>query len=157
MIKEFKREPLGQDASVIEIHSEETRSESNVDMREVEKIFASPEKIQDIVDKSKTDATLLSNKTYIEVFKKVIAENKREMASLDEAIKEEKNKIYKKAASKSPAAVDISGSSILKNQYVEVFGKRSNSISFEDYVALLELKKLLEVDEQKGILGVEEI
>lgn len=157
MIKEFKREPLGQDASVIEIHSEETKNESNVDMREVENIFTSPKKIEDIIEKSKTDATLLSNKTYIEVFKKVIAENQKQISLLEESIVEEKNKIYKKVSKQDPVSVDISDSNALKTHYVEVFGKRSKSISFEDYVALLELKKLLEVDEQKGILGVAEI
>lgn len=157
MIKEFKREPLGQDGESIEIGSNYEKSESEVDIREVEKLLVSPEKIQEIVDQAKDDASLLSNKTYVEVFKRVIAENNREMQHLGKDITEEKERTYKRISKSPPPPVDISSSSSLKAQYTEVFGKRSSQISFEDYVALLELKKLLEMQEQEGLLGVERI
>jgi len=157
LIKEFKREPLGKEAESIEIHTDNERKESEVDLREVEEILVSPERIQEIVDLSREDASLFSNKTYSEVFRKVIAENNRQMKSLGKDILEEKANTYKRISKSLPAPVDISSSRSLKAQYTEVFGKRSNSISFEDYAALLELKKLLEINEQEGLLGVEEI
>lgn len=57
--------------------------------------------------------------------------------------------------SKDAFSLNISQNALLQKYCRDIFGGNKQSISFDDYTVLLELKKVLEIEEQKAISEVE--
>ena len=97
------------------------------------------------------------NSKYRKIFNHVIKDNMREFSNIKDLVEKEKDSIYQRVKEKGQPSVDISNKKQMQNYYKDIFGKQSKTISFDDYVALLEMKRLLEIDEQIEIADVEEI
>mgnify|MGYP001420074433 CR=1 FL=1 len=157
MIEEVKKRTLSDEEkfvstrqSVLKEDESEVETISNLDS-----IVEDEEELERIVSIVRNNPSERSNKRYRTIFNKLVERNSEEIVSLKKEVQKEKETIYKKLRSEKVYSASIKDSNSLKTNYIEVFGMKKDSISFEDYVALLELKKLLEIDEQIALSGVE--
>ena len=112
---------------------------------------------ENIVDEVRSDPEKAYNSKYRKIFNHVIKDNMREFSNIKNLVEKEKDSIYQRVKEKGQPSVDISNKKQMQNYYKDIFGKPSKTISFDDYVALLEMKRLLEIDEQIEIADVEEV
>jgi hypothetical protein len=98
------------------------------------------------------------DKNYMKIFKYAADQNLKDFEVVKADIIRQKNNLDKNIKeNKGGFSVNISKRNSLKRNYIEVFGKKSDVITYEDYSTLLELKKLLDIDEQIGLSGFEKI
>lgn len=109
--------------------------------------------VKEIRDNS--DAALDIN--YRKIFLEAERNNAKDLLFLKEEIAGSKDAFVNKISAGKGFNADISKNKDLQEKYSEVFGKKSKVITFEDYNVLLEMKRVLEVEEQIAVNGFEEI
>lgn len=159
MIQEVKKAIINNDDQSIEL-GKKTASNYTLE-KEAEKnedyslIVKSDEKLEEIIQDIRLNPEKKSNERYKSIFNLVMRNNSEEIVTLKKEVAKEKESIYKKLSNEKTYSASIKDSYQLRTNYTEVFGKQRDEISFDDYVALLELKKLLDIDEQIAISRVE--
>ena len=159
MIQEVKKAIINNDDQSIELgkktalnYTLEKEAEKNEDYSLIVK---SDEKLEEIIQDIRLNPEKKSNERYKSIFNLVMRNNSEEIVTLKKEVAKEKESIYKKLSNEKTYSASIKDSYQLRTNYTEVFGKQRDEISFDDYVALLELKKLLDIDEQIAISRVE--
>lgn len=109
--------------------------------------------VKEIRDNS--DAALDVN--YRKIFLEVEKNNAGDILFLKEEIAASKDAFINKISAGKGFNADISRNKDLQEKYSEVFGKQSKVITFEDYNVLLEMKRVLEIEEQLAVNEFEKI
>lgn len=160
MIKEVKRAATSTEERFVKEAQETSKAPEEAKTLDDEQLYAMSKDdavLEAIVNEVRSDANKASDSNYRKIFNHVIKDNMREFSNIRDLVEKEKDSIYKRVKENSTFSVDISKKKEMRNYYKEIFGKRSNQISFDDYVALLEMKRLLEIDEQVEVADVEEV
>lgn len=117
--------------------------------------FAEINNIIDAIRENAEEANKPLNKA---IFKRLSEKNHKDFSSLLKETQQLKNNLYKKVSeSKKGFVLDLSKNSELKEHANNIFGNNKTSISFEDYMTLLELKRTLEIDEIIEVSELEKI
>ena len=159
MIKQVEKSRYAETVSELEQASEASIQEEEKILEEEAKLLSQNDSVlEDIVNEIREDPSKAMHKRNRKIFSYCIESNKAEFSSLKQEVEELKNDLIKNVE-KDPKSfsLNISNKSILKNFYIDVFGQAGNVISFKDYTTLLELKRVLEIDEQISISEVEKV
>ena len=159
MIKQVEKSRYAETVSELEQASEASIQEEEKILEEEAKLLSQNDSVlEDIVNEIREDPSKAMYKRNRKIFSYCIESNKAEFSSLKQEVEELKNDLIKNVE-KDPKSfsLNISNKSILKNFYIDVFGQAGNVISFKDYTTLLELKRVLEIDEQISISEVEKV
>jgi len=160
MIKEVKKASISTEERFVKEAQETKKTSESTKTFDDEQLYAMSKDdavLEAIVNEVRSDVNKASDSNYRKIFNHVIKDNMREFSNIKNLVEKEKDSIYKRVKENSTFSVDISNKKDMRTHYKEIFGKRSNQISFDDYVALLEMKRLLEIDEQVEVADVEEI
>lgn len=134
-----------------------TKYTSSLTDEDISRIANDDIALENIVNQIRETPEKASNPDYKKIFEKVTDNNAAEFSRLKEEVDKEKKRIYEKVKNEKPFSADISNKNSLKRNYVEVFGRKKDFISFEDYMTLLEMKRVIEIDEQKELAELEEV
>ena len=160
MIKEVKKASTSGEEQFVKEAQEAITSNQVEESFDEELLYSMSQNdtvLENIVDEVRSNPEKASNSKYRKIFNHVIKDNMREFSNIKNLIEKEKDSIYQRVKEKGQPSVDISNKKQMQNYYKDIFGKPSKTISFDDYVALLEMKRLLEIDEQIDVADVEEI
>ena len=165
MIDQVKKHKLGEmQEAITQEHSNEAKAEANSEqvnlLTDEEALSLSQDEtvLQNIVFDVRDNPENGLDKNYMKIFKYAADQNLKDFEVVKADIIRQKNNLDKNIKeNKGGFSVNISKGNSLKRNYIEVFGKKSDVITYEDYSTLLELKKLLDIDEQIGLSGFEKI
>ena len=113
--------------------------------------------LENIINDIKENPDAAKDENYKKIFKNLLNDNINNFVTLKKDIEKDKENLGNKIEKGKGFSLDISNKRSLKKAYIDVFGKESNSISFQDYRTLLELKRVLEIDEQIALSELEEV
>ena len=161
MIQEVKKSKLSvEDSFVKQSKDTITENSSNSKAMPDEKLYKMSQDdaiLENIIDEIRADSTKMSDENYRKIFNYVVEENAKEFAEVKELVQKEKDALYNKVKQGQSFSASIKNKSQLRSYYRDVFGKNKTEISFEDYMVLLEMKRVLEIDEQISMAEVEEV
>jgi hypothetical protein len=114
--------------------------------------------INNIIDEIRENPENASKSYKRAVFKKLSEKNHQDFSNLLDETKQLKENLYKKVKeSKKGYILDLTNNSELKEHANNIFGNNKSSITFEDYMTLLELKRTLEIDEMIEVSELEKV
>lgn len=134
---------------------EEAEKETTLSDEEVTELAKDNSVLESIVKEIRENSEAALDKNYRRIFTEATSNNSKDIEFLKEEASAVKQAFVDKINSGKGFDADISKNQDYKEKYIEVFGKRSNIISFRDYNTLLEMKRVLEVEEQLAVNGLE--
>ena len=160
MISEVKKAALKKDEEAREQKYEQKKHKENgeaVDLitdEEAMSLAKDDATLERIILEIREDSEVSHDPNYKKIYSFLAQENLNNFIEVKKGISEEKASIVERVRKgQHKHSADISRKHSLKRNYNEVFGKNSTTISYEDYLTLLEMKKLLDVDEQIELSG----
>ena len=164
MIEQVKKHKIGEDqSSITQEHNSRNKEADSLQSNlltdeEAFELSKDDSVLQDIIYDVRENPEAALDKNYMKIFKYAAEQNLKDFQLVKEDISRDKNNLDKNIKeNKGGFSVDISKKHFLKKNFIEVFGRKSNVITYDDYSTLLELKKLLDIDEQIGLSGFEKI
>lgn len=162
MIKEVKKAKLNNEELFLKeaLNKQKSSKAEDVSTLSDEQLYAMSQDdqvLESIIEEIRFDSSKASDSNYRKIFNYVIEDNIKEFSALKDLIKKQKDIIYNRVNKKDSFQADINNNSKMKTYYKNVFGRNSKTISFEDYVVLLEMKRVIEIDEQVELADVEEV
>ena len=161
MIKKVSKSRLNVEEEYIKESrlTKEAKSESVklLSEEEISKLAKDDNVLENIIREIRNDSEAALDPNYRKIFLEAEKNNSKDILFLKQEIASSKEAFVNKIASGKGFDADISKDKNAQNKYVEIFGKRSKVISFQDYNTLLEMKQILEVKEQVAINGLEKI
>ena len=109
--------------------------------------------IEDLLEEAKTNPFRIFSKEEIMSINKSLDVKRQEITDTVRLIRSER-KFYSDVIRKSNKSfdLDISKNSEMKRLMRFVFGKETNTLTYEDYLTLLEMKRIMDVKEKKDLL-----
>lgn len=108
---------------------------------------------EDIVEQSRSNPDFKLSKEQAELLKNKITSLRQEVPVVEQELREFREDIDSYIRSKKDAfSLNIRNKNALEAAALEVFREEKTSISYEDYTVLLEMKKLLDIDETFDLL-----
>lgn len=162
MIKEVEKIKLEEDNPSLDPAQKKEQAvkeaESNLTDLEAATIAKQDYILENIINDIRENPDAAHDENYKKIFKNVMQNNIKDFAEVKKEISDEKQRLINKVNKNNKSFTsDISKKKTLQKSYIEVFNKKSDKITFEDYVILLEMKRILEIDEQIGVSNLEEI
>lgn len=162
MIKEVEKIKLEEDNPSLDPAQKKEQAvkeaESNLTDLEAAAIAKQDYILENIINDIRENPDAAHDENYKKIFKNVMQNNIKDFAEVKKEISDEKQRLINKVNKNNKSFTsDISKKKTLQKSYIEVFNKKSDKITFEDYVILLEMKRILEIDEQIGVSNLEEI
>lgn len=162
MIKEVEKIKLEENNSGLDPAQKKEEfvreAESNLTDIEAEAMAKQDYILENIIDDIKENPEAAHDENYKKIFKNVMQNNIKDFAEVKKEISDEKQRLINKVNKGNKGfSADISKKRALQKAYIEVFNKKSDKITFADYTVLLEMKRILDVDEQVGISDLEEV
>ena len=116
------------------------------------------EQLNNIIDEIRENPENASKPYNRAVFKQLSEKNQKDFSILLNETKAIKDSLYKKVSNSNKGYIlDIKNNSELKVHANNIFGNNKTSITFEDYMTLLELKRTLEIDEMIEVSELEKL
>lgn len=110
-----------------------------------------------LLKKARENPTVPFTKDEAAIISKKLEENKREARKILNQVKELKDYHYDKASkAEDKYALDISKNTNLKRSANRIFGGNKKTITYEDYAALVEMKKQIQLNESVDLLSGED-
>lgn len=162
MIKEVEKIKLEEDNPSLDPARKKEQvikeAESNLTDLEAAAIAKQDYILENIINDIRENPDAAHDENYKKIFKNVMQNNIKDFAEVKKEISDEKQRLINKVNKNNKSFTsDISKKKTLQKSYIEVFNKKSDKITFGDYVILLEMKRILEIDEQIGVSNLEEI
>lgn len=108
---------------------------------------------EDIVEQSRSNPDFKLSKEQAELLKNKITSLRQEVPIVEQELREFREDIDSYIRSKKDAfSLNIRNKNALEAAALEVFREEKTTITYEDYTVLLEMKKLLDIDETFDLL-----
>lgn len=109
--------------------------------------------LENILSESRANPGKRFNEKEAFIIQEQAKKNLKEAYQLIDKIKEKKKDLYQEVSSSEYKYVlDMKGKEALLDASTNVFGGRKKSLSYEDYITLLEMRKQIQFDETRSLM-----